>query len=231
MGRSSITVAMRDALPAEVAREDGPDWLVVGLLLTGTFMAVLDFFIVNVAIPDLQRDLSASASQIQFVVAGYALAYGSALIVGSRFGDIFGRRRMFICGMILFTAASAACGLAPDARIVIVARIVQGLSAALLSPQILAILSAVYAGAAKARALNAYGFCMGLASVLGQVIGGLLIHLNLFGWGWRSCFLLNVPIGTLAVVLAGRVIPESRAPRQPNLDLPGMLLIASALVV
>jgi MFS family permease len=124
MGRSSITVAMRDALPAEIAREDGPDWLVVGLLLTGTFMAVLDFFIVNVAIPDLQRDLSASASQIQFVVAGYALAYGSALIVGSRFGDIFGRRRMFICGMILFTAASAACGLAPDARIVIVARIV-----------------------------------------------------------------------------------------------------------
>jgi EmrB/QacA subfamily drug resistance transporter len=230
MGRSSITVAMRDALPAEIAREDGPDWLVVGLLLTGTFMAVLDFFIVNVAIPDLQRDLSASASQIQFVVAGYALAYGSALIVGSRFGDIFGRRRMFICGMILFTAASAACGLAPDARIVIVARIVQGLSAALLSPQILAILSAVYAGAAKARALNAYGFCMGLASVLGQVIGGLLIHLNLFGWGWRSCFLLNVPIGTLTVVLAGRFIPESRAPRQPNLDLPGMLLIASALV-
>src|SRR3954471_5079209 len=109
MRPSSATAAIRDTVPAEAAREDRPDWLVVGLLLTGTFMAVLDFFIVNVAIPDLQRDLSASASQIQFVVAGYALAYGSALIVGSRFGDIFGRRRMFVCGMVLFAAASAGC--------------------------------------------------------------------------------------------------------------------------
>src|SRR5437016_771204 len=149
-------------------------------------MAVLDFFIVNVAIPDLQRDLSASASQIQWIVAGYAVAYGSALIIGSRIGDMHGRRRMFICGMTLFTASSGACGVAPNASIIVAARIVQGLSAALLSPQILATLNSIYTGTAKARALNAYGFCMGLASVLGQVIGGLLIHFNLFGWGWRS---------------------------------------------
>jgi MFS family permease len=99
--------------PAELTSHDKPDWSVVTVLLTGTFMAVLDFFIVNVAIPDLQHDLSATAAQIQLIVAGYALAYGSALIVGSRIGDIYGRRRLFIWGMALFTIASAACGVAP----------------------------------------------------------------------------------------------------------------------
>jgi EmrB/QacA subfamily drug resistance transporter len=207
-----------------------PDWLLVAILLTGTFMVVLDFFIVNVAIPDLQNDLTASPAQIQFVVAGYALACGSALIVGSRLGDIYGRRRTFISGLALFTLSSAACGLAPNASVLVVARGVQGLSAALLSPQILAILSSLYQGTAKARALNAYGFCMGFASVFGQVIGGVLIHLDLFGWGWRSCFLLNFPIGLTAIVLASRILPESAAPRRPQLDLAGMILISLALL-
>jgi len=132
--------------------------------------------------------------------------------------------------MALFTIASAACGLAPNANVVVVARIVQGLSAALFSPQILAILSTLYGGTAKAPALNAYGFCMGLASVFGQVIGGLLISLNLFGWGWRSCFLINVPIGILTIMMTVRVVPEMRAPIRPELDLAGMLVIALALV-
>jgi EmrB/QacA subfamily drug resistance transporter len=206
-----------------------PDWKVVSVLLTGTFVAVLDFFIVNVAIPDLRRDLNASPAQIQFVVAGYALAYGSALIVGSRLGDIYGRRRMFVLGLALFTMASVACGLAPSAGVVVTGRVAQGLSAALLSPQILALFGSLYRATAKARALNAYGLCMGLASVFGQVIGGLLIHANFLGWGWRSCFLINLPIGVVAIALAYGIVPESRAPARPHLDLPAMALVSLAL--
>ncbi|HWE06063.1 MAG TPA: MFS transporter, partial [Rhizomicrobium sp.] len=193
-------------------------------------MAVLDFFVVNVAIPDLQRDLNASSAQIQPIVAGYALAYGSVLIVGSRLGDIYGRRRMFVSGLALFTISSAACGLAPNAAVVVFARGAQGVSAALLSPQILAILSSAYQATAKARALNAYGLCMGLASVFGQVFGGLLIHVDLFGGDWRSCFLINLPIGLVAIALALRIVPESSAPMRPRLDLTGMFVISLALL-
>lgn len=225
-GAVSTTSTAR--VPAAGASET-LDWKIVSVLLTGTFMAVLDFFIINVAIPDLQHDLSAGPAQIQLIVVGYALAYGSALIVGSRIGDVFGRRRVFLLGMLSFTASSAACGMAPAANVIVVARIAQGLSSALLSPQILSLIGTLYEGTAKARALNAYGFCMGLASVFGQVVGGLLISANLLGWGWRSCFLINVPIGVVAVVLAARIVPESRTPKGPDLDLAGMVLIASAL--
>ena len=207
-----------------------PDRGVVAVLLAGTFMAVLDFFVVNLAIPTMQRELGASPSQIQFIVAGYALAYGSALIVGSRLGDIHGRRRIYALGLALFTLASAACGLAPSAGLVVAARIAQGLAAALLSPQVLSILGSIYEGDAKARALNAYGVVMGLASVFGQVIGGLLMHVDAFGWGWRACFLINVPVGLLALACVSRVVPESRTPRRPGLDLAGMMLVSLALL-
>jgi EmrB/QacA subfamily drug resistance transporter len=207
-----------------------PDWTLIAVVLTGTFMAVLDFFIVNVAIPDLRIELGASASQIQFVVAGYAIAYGSSLLVGSRLGDIFGRRRMFLVGLAGFTLSSAACGLAPNANIVVTGRILQGFSAALLSPQILAIIAILYEGEAKARALNAYGSCMGFAAVFGQVIGGLLISTNAFGWGWRTCFLINLPIGIGALACGAKIIPESRDPRPAGLDLSGMALIGCALL-
>lgn len=229
MQAGSTASANRAMAEAAVDGNGTVDWTLVSVLLTGTFMVVLDFFIVNVAIPDLQRDLGASAAQIQLIVAGYALAYGSVLIVGSRIGDIFGRRQMFLLGMVLFTASSATCGLAPSPNVVVVGRIAQGLSSALLSAQILALISTLYEGTAKARALNAYGFCMGLASVFGQVIGGLLISADLWGWGWRSCFLINVPIGLAAVAAAIRIVPESRAPKRQDLDLAGMILIASAL--
>ena len=207
-----------------------PDRRVLSVLLTGTFIAVLDFFIVNVAIPQMQHDLNASDAQIQFVVAGFALAYGSMLIVGGRLGDIFGRRRIFVLGLALFTVASAMCGAAPDAGYIIAGRVGQGLAAALLSPQVLSILGSIYVGEAKAKALNAYGVTMGLASVFGQVVGGLLIHFDLFGWGWRTCFLINLPIGLAAIVSASRIVPESRAPTRPQLDIAGMILVSLALL-
>jgi EmrB/QacA subfamily drug resistance transporter len=193
-------------------------------------MVTLDFFIVNVAIPLIQRNLHASAAQIQWVVAGFGLAYGAGLITGGRLGDLYGRRKIFALGIVLFTLASAACGLAPNAAFLVVARVLQGASGALLAPQALAILSTTHTGPARARAFNAYGLTMGFAAVLGQLIGGLLIQANLFGLGWRSCFLINVLIGVIVLALIPRLVPESRSPVRSRLDILGVVLITLALV-
>ncbi|WP_018348368.1 MFS transporter [Longispora albida] len=200
------------------------------VLLAATFMSVLDFFIVNVAVPSIQRDLKASAASIQFVVAGYALAYAAGLIIGGRLGDIFGRRRMFMTGMVLFTLSSAACGLAQDPGFLVGARVVQGLSGALMSPQVLSIITTTFDGEQRAKAFNVYGVVQGVSAVFGQLIGGLLIQADLFGSGWRACFLINVPIGIAALALAPRLIPESQAPGKPRLDFGGMILVTAALV-
>ncbi|MEU7887241.1 MFS transporter [Microbispora bryophytorum] len=198
-------------------------------VLTGVFVAILDFFIVNVAIPTMQRDLHAGPAAIEWVVAGYALAYGSGLILGGRLGDVFGRRRMFALGLALFTLASVACGLAPDADSLVAARVVQGAAAAVLAPQVLAVIRTAYSGAAQARAVNAYALTMGLAAVFGQLVGGLLIQADLFGLGWRACFLINLPIGAAALAATWRVIPESRAAGAVRLDLGGAALVTLAL--
>lgn len=200
------------------------------IVLTGVFVTILDFFIVNVAIPTTQRDLHAGSAAIEWVVAGYGLAYGSGLVLGGRLGDIHGRRRMFEIGLALFTLASIACGLAPDVGTLIGARIAQGLSAALLGPQVLAILRTTYSGPAQARAVNAYALTMGLAAVFGQLIGGALIQADLFGLGWRVCFLINVPIGVVVLALGRRVVPESRVEGATRLDLGGAAMVTTALV-
>jgi EmrB/QacA subfamily drug resistance transporter len=204
--------------------------LALPVVLAAVFMAALDFFIVNVAIPSTQRDLGASAMAIEWVVAGYGLAYGVGLITGGRLGDLYGRRRIFRVGMAAFTLASLACGLAPTPTILIAARVAQGLAAALMSPQVLAIIRSSFPGAVQAKAFGAYALTMGLAAVFGQLIGGLLIQADLFGWGWRTCFLINVPVGIAALALAGRVVPESRGAGRVTLDLGGVLLVTTALV-
>lgn len=196
--------------------------------LLGTFMAVLDFFIVNIAIPDLQRGLHATDAQIQMVVAGYGVSYGSMLVLGARIGDRFGRKRMFLLGTMIFMLASAFCGLATRPDLLIVGRVLQGLAAALFSPQVLASFNATLAGPAKAKAIAAYGFVMGVASVFAQLIGGVLIHENVFGIGWRSCFLINLPVGVAACALVLGLTPESRASTTRTLDYGGMALIATA---
>jgi EmrB/QacA subfamily drug resistance transporter len=205
-------------------------WGTLLVVLAGTFMAGLDFFIVNVAIPSTQRDLHASPAAIQFVIAGYALAYGAGMITGGRIGDIFGRRKLFIIAMVLFTLTSALCGAAPTASVLIIGRILQGVAAALMAPQVLAILGTAFAGEARAKAINAYGVTMGVSAVLGQLIGGLLIKANILGLDWRACFLINVPIGIVALALTPRFVPESRAPGGRKLDPLGMVLVTLALV-
>ncbi|MGO9885807.1 MAG: MFS transporter [Solirubrobacteraceae bacterium] len=205
-------------------------WAPLPVVLAGTFMVVLDFFIVNVALPSIQSGLHASTGSIEWIVAGYGLTTAVLLITSGRLGDRYGRRRVFTVGLALFTLSSAACGFASDATVLVGARLVQGCGAALLMPNVLSLIGVLYDGADRARALAAYGITMGLAAVSGQLIGGVLMQADPAGLSWRSCFLINVPIGALAVALAPRAIPESRAPRTGALDLLGTLLVTGALV-
>ena len=200
------------------------------VVLTATFMTALDFFIVNVAIPSMQLRLGAGAAAIQWIVAGFGLALAAGLITAGRLGDIVGRRRVFSIGLALFTLSSAACGLAPTTGVLIAARAVQGLSAALMGPQVLVILRTSYQGAAQAKAFAMYGLTMGIGAVFGQLIGGLLIRADLFGLDWRACFLINLPVGLATLALVPRTVPESRAPRRPRLDNTGVVLVGAALV-
>jgi EmrB/QacA subfamily drug resistance transporter len=213
-----------------VTHPDAARWLALPILLAGTFMIVLDFFIVNVALPALSGDLRASATAVEWVVAGYGLTLAAFLITAGRLGDRVGRRRLFMLGLALFTVASAACGAAPDANALVAARLVQGVAAALISPSVLALIGVLYNGADRPRALSAYGLTLGFAAVGGQLIGGALIQANLLGLGWRAVFLINVPVGLLALAFAPRMVPESRARSATRIDLVGTVLVTAALV-
>jgi MFS family permease len=210
----------------ETAFRRGP----LAVLLTGIFLIVLDFFVVNVALPSVQRDLDADATALQWLVAGYALTFGGLLLVASRLADRWGRRRVFVVGTALFVLSSAVCGLAPNVDTLLVARLVQGASAAAIGPTVLALIGDVYAGPQRVRALGAYATVMGVAAASGQLVGGLLIHLDLAGSGWRSIFLVNVPVAAVALVLALRSVPETRSEHPARVDRAGTALLALTLV-
>lgn len=224
---TQIDSSERISAPAPAA------WAPLAIILCGTFVYVLDFFVVNVALPGITRSLHASPSAVEWTVAGYGLSSAVLLVPGGRLGDRFGRRRMFMTGIAVFTVASALCGLAPDSGFLIGARILQGIGGALLSPNVLAILGTVYTGSARVRAISAFGMVMGIAAVGGQLIGGLLIGADVGGLGWRAVFWVNVPVGAAALLLAPRIVPESRAVSGPGggvrLDLAGAGLLSAAL--
>lgn len=203
-------------------------WGLVTLLI-GPFLANLDLFITNVALPSLSADLGATAGELELVVAGYALAYALLLVPGGRLGDRFGRRRIFALGLALFTLSSLGAGLAPSVGWLIAARIVQGGAAALLAPQALATVQAVLTGRARAVAISRYAVAGGLASIAGQLVGGLLIQADPAGLGWRVVFLVNVPFGILALALLRHTVPETRAPSS-GLDPLGIVLLGVVLV-
>jgi EmrB/QacA subfamily drug resistance transporter len=225
MSTESIT-AVGPAPPA--VTHSRSRWLPLPVLLAGTFMVVLDFFIVNVALPSMQAHLHASSGAIEWVVAGYGLTNAVFLITGARLGDRWGRVRVFTIGLGVFTLASAGCGLAGTPEVLVISRLIQGSASALLMPVVLSIIGVLYDGADRARALAAYGMSMGLAAVSGQLIGGILVEANPAGLGWRSCFLINIPIGILAVAAAPRLIPESRG-AAGSLDVTGTLLATLGL--
>jgi EmrB/QacA subfamily drug resistance transporter len=192
-------------------------------------MVVLDFFIVNVALPSLQTSLHASSSAIEWVGAGYGLTAAVLLITGGRLGDRIGRRRAFTIGLGLFTLSSAACGAASSPEMLVAGRLLQGAAGALLMPNVLSIIGVLYGGPDRAKALSAYAMVMGFAAVGGQLIGGALIAANVAGLGWRSCFLINVPVGLAALVAAPRLVPESYGERSSRIDLLGTALVTVGL--
>jgi EmrB/QacA subfamily drug resistance transporter len=217
-------------VPSSVRAPSNPSWSTLIVLMLGTFMFVLDFFIVNVALPSIQHGLGAGEGAIEWVVAGYTISTAVLLVTGGRLGDQFGRRRMFAVGMAIFVATSAACALAPDPAVLVVARVIQGVGAALMAPNILSILGVVYTGPARVRAISVYGMVMGLAATSGQIIGGILIRADVAGLGWRTIFWINVPIGAAALLAAPRLIPESRDQHASRLDLTGVTLITACLI-
>jgi MFS family permease len=199
------------------------------LLLSGV-LAPIDLFIVNVALPTIQSDLHASTSTLEWVLAGYGVAFALLLVIGGRLGDALGRRRVLTWGLAAFTATSLICGLAPTATVLVLARIAQGAAAALLVPQVFSIMQATTRGEQRARTLGYYAAAAGLAMVLGQVLGGVLVAADIAGAGWRPIFLVNVPIGVAVILLVTRTLPESRASNPIGVDRWGTVLLGGALL-
>jgi EmrB/QacA subfamily drug resistance transporter len=199
----------------------------LALILTAAFMVVLDFSIVNVALPSIEAELGFPADAVQWIITAYAIAFGGLLILGGRAADLFGRRRMFIAGLLVFSAASLAGGLAHDPVLLVASRLVQGAGAALVAPAALSLITTGFAeGPQRNRALGIYGATASVGFVAGQVLGGVLVEFT----SWRAVFLVNVPVGLLAVALAPWLLGESRR-RRPGtrLDGAGALLITVAV--
>ncbi|SDP24067.1 drug resistance transporter, EmrB/QacA subfamily [Streptomyces sp. cf386] len=215
--------------PHAAARAGGLHPAGVFILLAGAFLPIMDFFITNVALPSIDASLHASASSLELVIAGYGVAYATLLVLGGRLGDRYGRRRVFLGALVGFVLASLACGVASDVGVLIGARIVQGATAALLIPQVLATFHHVLEGERRARAVALYGATSGIAAVVGQLVGGLLVSADIAGTSWRPIFLVNVPIGVLVLVVAARVVPDTRSHHPVGIDLPGTVLFAATL--
>ncbi|WP_027797084.1 MFS transporter [Paraburkholderia acidipaludis] len=205
-------------------------WALV-VLLVGAILPPIDYFIVNLALPAIRDGLGARPAELELVVSAYACANAVMQITGGRLGDLYGRRRIFMIGMAGFVVASTLCGLAGSGGVLVAGRVLQGLFAAILAPQVLATIRSVFTPHEQVRVMGFYGFVFGLAAVIGQLGGGALISLHPFGLGWRAIFLVNLPIGLLALLGSWRFIPESRPPRGQRIDLPGTLLLSLFLLM
>jgi EmrB/QacA subfamily drug resistance transporter len=220
------------ASPATAGETPDPRrWLTLVILLLTAFMNLLDISIVNIAIPSIQSNLHASYADVQWALAAYTLAYAVVLITGGRLGDAHGRKRLFLIGVTGFTIMSALCGAAQSPGALIACRVVQGAMGAIMIPQVLAVIQVIFPPAERIKALAAFGVTAGLGTVSGPLLGGLLTQHNLFGLGWRPIFLINVPVGIIAVAAAAVLVRESRAPRPPRLDPGGVALITAALLL
>lgn len=201
----------------------------LAVLLVGQFMALLDVTIVNVAMPTIGTELRASGASLQLVVAGYTVSYAMLLITGARLGDLYGRRRVFLAGVLGFTLSSLVCGLAPGTAVLIVARFAQGAAAAAMVPQIISVIQIRFSGQARVKALSAYSAVISSGFVAGQVLGGVLVSADLFGSGWRPVFLVNVPIGLAVAALVPRLVPADERRGGRRLDLAGLAVAVPAV--
>lgn len=219
---------MSHAITQELS-ENSRRWRGLVVLLAGAFLPPLDFFIVNVALPAIREDFQASSSMMQLVISSYATTYAVMLITGGRLGDLYGRRGTFLAGMALFALASLLCGAAWSPLSLIVGRTLQGLAAAIMAPQALASINSIFPENEKSRALSLYSLTFGLASSAGLFLGGALIALDLFGLGWRSIFLINIPVIAIALPAGVYLVEETKSVRPRRLDIGGATLISLVL--
>ncbi len=242
MGRpgtlEGVTEPGHDAERAPVGTEpehvpDPHRWRVLAVTLAIGFMALLDVTIVNVALPSIRAGLGASAASVQWIVSGYALTFGLTLVAGGRLGDALGRRRMMLLGLTGFLVASAAVGLGPSTGWVVAARLVQGAAAGLLTPQNSGLIQQLFRGAERGRAFGLFGLTVSVSAALGPVLGGLIIAAFGEENGWRAIFLVNVPIGLVALVFVARLVPgRTGRPGDPadRIDLVGAALLGAAVL-
>ena len=226
MTTSQMAVTGRPAAAGGYPRR----WLAAIVMIVGALMDMIDVTIVNVALPTIRRDLHASATQLEWVVSGYMLAFAAALIIAGNLGDRFGRKRVFLAGVTVFGLASLAAGLSGSGAELIAARVAQGTAAAAMAPQVLATFRAVFAGAERGKAFSIYGAMLGFASAVGLLLGGVLTEANLFGWSWRAVFFVNIPVAACALIAGLRFVPETRDPGARRPDVPGAVLLAASLV-
>ncbi|MDO0928948.1 MFS transporter [Streptomyces sp. TG1A-8] len=218
------------------ATGDPRRWKALAVCLTAGFMTLLDSSIVNVALPSVERDLGADAADLSWVVSGYALTFGLALVPAGRLGDLRGRREVFLVGLALFTMASVACGMATDGTWLVLFRLLQGVASGIVAPQTTGLIQQMFHGGERARAFGMLGSVVGLSTAVGPPAGGLLIEAFGTGEGWRWVFYVNVPIGVAAFVGALRLLPRSpgrpapSAAKREGIDLPGVLLLGAGVI-
>lgn len=217
------------AIPTQAAVPDPRRWLAFAVILSATLLSVLDFLIVNIALPSIRAELGATDAEMQLTVAGYGLAFAVCLITGGRLGDLYGRKRLFMYGMAGFTLASLLCGFAQTSTQLVAFRIIQGIVAAMMSPQVLASIQVMFEGRERDKAMGMVGAVVGVGSFLGNVLGGFLVGADLFGLSWRPIFFVNVPIGVVALFLAFFLVRESKAPVAKKLDVGGAIISGGAL--
>ncbi|MEV1021320.1 MFS transporter [Streptomyces sp. NPDC050264] len=203
-------------------------WLILVVMIVAEIMDLLDASIVNVAGPALETSLGAGPVGLQWVIGGYALTLGAGLVLGGRLGDRYGRRRMFLIGLTAFTTSSLLCALAPNIESLIAFRLLQGTAGAMLLPQGLGLLRENFSGPELTKVFAIFGPVLGLGGIVGPVLGGFLIEGDFFGLGWRSVFLVNLPIGIAALVIAAMFVPRKAGDRTVSVDVPGAALVAAA---
>jgi EmrB/QacA subfamily drug resistance transporter len=211
---------------ATVLAEENRKWWTLGAVAFGLFMIMLDNTVVNVALPSIGRDLHVQTSSLEWVVTAYALTFAALLITGGKLGDLFGRRRIFVVGIAIFTASSLACGLAPSAGFLIGARAVQGIGAALMNPASLSIITATFPPRERGQAIGVWAGVSAMALAIGPLVGGLIVE-NI-NWNW--IFFINVPVGVLGIVVSQLVIKESRdTSHEQSIDVPGLVTSSAGL--
>lgn len=226
-----VTASAVKASDVTAAPGDRRRWFALAIVMTAAFMDLVDVTIVNIAIPSIREDAGASWSQIQWITAGYALAFAAGLITGGRLGDIHGRKRLFLIGIGGFTVASALCGFAVNPDMLVASRILQGGMAAMMVPQVLSIVHATFPAHERGKVFGLFGAIVGLGAVSGPLLGALLTEWNLFGLEWRPIFLINLPVGIAGLILGSRFITESKAPKALKLDLVGVVLVTLGLLM